>query len=1067
MKAKIEYIKRKIGLFAQKFKSENNNILTAEFIQDETLKKTILPKFLIEEEDNNDFGLESWKGISSNEQFEEYYKKAMREFAAANTIEASSNTSLKKSKASWLNEDKIKEYKWNEGPTESYRERYFEYLASKGRSPEELEKAKESTLSILEGFGNPASSDPFFVRGMVVGSVQSGKTTNFNGVINSSIDMGYKLIIILSGITEDLRAQTQERVETEIIGPKLRGDKYLGVGKICHKIEGKDEVNCTTSRKSDFKKEIAQGNTQIERCNILVVKKNVSVLKNILLWLYDFIDTTNPQLKESLLIIDDEADNASLNNMGHKGKEYATQINKEIRAILAMFYKKTYLGYTATPFANVLQDRNEQPETLFEFTKSKVDYKFNLVDNIFPEDFIELLHPSSHYIGIKHFFDTKNDDVIKIDPLVFPSSPIPELDYIDAFPPRLWKDSLEPTASKEKGTRAAKKDDQYPQFLPNSLKEAVRSFILSISVREARDLEMIDSSFYQPHNTMLVHISRFGTWQNKTCDLIKDYIKELKLQIGRGYSDPIFNEFKFTWDKHYKSTVGFLKEKEYLDKDKYQDEFMQPLDFATEVKSGIARAIEGIQVKSINSDTGDSLYYPNKSASDFEKKKYIAIGGNRLSRGFTLEGLTINYFLRATNNADTLMQMGRWFGYRIGYLDCCKLFTIRDNIDKFNQASLIMEDLELKFEQLSRMPDKTPKDFTIWIQNNPDIIKLTRANFLRDLHKMNLNFSSRIQQSSQFSINKNLIENSALAFRNLAKDLDWDKSKPGYYYNVTNQEGLLKFLQLEPTTMLNLNLIGLEGYLEECLGKNKLTKWIIAIKSPNKGEGDELKKGDFLDQGPVLQTIRRGPNEGSMAASDLFERDIFKVKNAQIISASDFSIGLDNDQKEKAELEFRKNIEKEYSKKYPNESKDEIKKRVKKATVPDFQYRKHMDESTGLLIIYPIQLKTIFETNDSKSSKEHNEKLKEYKELKGLANINIPLIGYAVGFPDVRGISGGTYVTRHLSKELDEMTIDELQLYIQENNMDINLTEPWTRKELFLEIQEYIEEEEFDENLEY
>lgn len=1063
MKAKIEYIKRRIELFSQKFRSENNDIITTKFIQDLTLKERIKPKFFSEEKEMIELGLSPWSGISIETDFENYFRKAMREFASANTIEAPSNTSLKKTKASWLNKKRIEEFKWNEGPTESYRERYFEYLSTKGRSTGELEKAKESTLSILEGFGDPSISDSFFIRGMVVGSVQSGKTTNFNGVINSSIDMGYKLIIVLSGITEDLRAQTQERIETEIIGPKISGNKYLGVGEICRMSKMIDcvEVNCTTSRKSDFKKEIAQGNTQIEKYNILVVKKNVSVLKNILLWLNDFVGDNNTVLKEPLLIIDDEADNASLNNMGHKGKEYATQINKEIRAILALFSQKTYLGYTATPFANVLQDRNEKPDTLFEFTKSKIDYKFKLEDHIFPEDFIELLHPSSHYIGIKHFFDTKGDDVIKIDPLIAPA--IQEVDYVDAFPPRLWKDTLIPTTSKEKGTRAAKKDDQYPKFLPNSLKEAVKCFVLSVSVRDIRDLDMNDSNFYQPHNTMLVHISRFGYWQDRTRDLIVDYIKEIKLAIGKGYSDPIFEELKFTWDKHYKLIVGTIKER-YLDPNKYQDDYMQPLQYDSDVKSGIAKAIEGIQVKSINSGTGESLYYPKKSANDYERKKYIAIGGNRLSRGFTLEGLTINYFLRATNNADTLMQMGRWFGYRIGYLDCCKLFTISENIDKFNQASLIMEDLELKFEQLSKMPDKTPKDFTIWIQNNPDIIKLTRANFLRDLHKMNLNFSSRIQQSSQFTLDKDKIIKSADAFKNYVKDLDWDDTeKLGYYIHKTDQKGLLKFLDLEPTTMLNLNVIGLKGYLDECSAKNKLTKWTIVIKNSFAGKGTKLQKGDLIKEGSVKQTIRRGPSEDTMSASDLFERDIFKVKNAQIISAADFSIELDTDQIARAKSEFIKIKEEEFTKKYKKESLEKIKKRAKKASVPDFQYRKFMDESTGLLIIYPIQLETVFETNDS--SIEHNEKLKKYQEQKGLEKLNVPLIGYALGFPDVRGVSGGTYVTRHLSKELEDMTLEELKGHVDENNIDINLSDNWSRKELLLEIQEYDEEEEFDNNL--
>ena len=299
-------------------------------------------------------------------------------------------------------------------------------------------------------------------------------------------------------------------------------------------------------------------------------------------------------------------------------------------------------------------------------------------------------------------------------------------------------------------------------------------------------------------------------------------------------------------------------------------------------------------------------------------------------------------------------------------------------------------------------------------------------------------------------LNKTKIINSAEAFKNHVKNLQWtvDEDNPGYYLLNTDQEGLLGFLNLEPSTMLNLNVIGLEGYLEECLEKNKLTKWIIAIKNSVKGKGAELKKGALIKEGSVNQTIRSGPSEG-MAAADLFERDIFKVKNAQIISASDFSIGLDEDQKTQAVSEFRKRKEIEFSQKYKNESEEEIRQRAKKVSVPDFEYRKYMDESTGLLIIYPIQLDTVFETIDSKSSKEHKERLKKYEEQKGLTNLNVPLIGYAIGFPDVRGVSGGTYVTRHLS--LDEMSLDELKRYVQENNIDIDLTEDWSKKELFLD----------------
>jgi hypothetical protein len=205
MRNKIEHIGGLIEGFAIQFKLNNSGIITSVFTDDSELKTKVKTIYDMHEKMQVQMGQTTWGGETNDNDFDSYFESALKEFSASNTIEASYSSTLKKSKKTWLDEKKFIEYDWDKGPTESYRERYFKYLSNAGRSDEEIDEVKKSTLSILEGFGNPMDAKPFFKRGMVVGSVQSGKTANFNGVINSSIDMGYKLIIVLSWIMEDLR----------------------------------------------------------------------------------------------------------------------------------------------------------------------------------------------------------------------------------------------------------------------------------------------------------------------------------------------------------------------------------------------------------------------------------------------------------------------------------------------------------------------------------------------------------------------------------------------------------------------------------------------------------------------------------------------------------------------------------------------------------------------------------------------------------------------------------------------------------------------------------------------
>jgi len=1007
-------------------------------------------------------------GITSSEDFNNFFLVALKEFKTTHPITVTESVSLKKNKITWLGEKEKVEVGWdNDMDITTYRDRYFEYLKRLGRSEKYILENKRSSLSIVEKLANPKSEVEILAKGVVVGSVQSGKTANFNGVINSAIDLGYRLIIVLSGITEDLREQTQIRIENDVIGDKIGSDKdgneiWNGVGSVApFKIEEqKIVVRSITSPSSDFKRGLLDASFSLNNYNIMICKKNVSILNNIIIWLNE--SKGNPKkLDIPFIIIDDEADNASLNNMGYKGKEYATKINMQIRALLDLFSVRSYLGYTATPFANILQDRNEKGEKKYIINSNQPNINFSMISNLFPDDFIDLLYPPSNYVGIKNYFDTRESDINKIESLI--ADPID--DYLNSFPPRFNKEDNTPTFSKEKGTRAANQNDLYPKVLPNSIKEAIQCYILSIAVRLSRKQEMSESDLYQPHHSMLIHISRFGTWQNSTKDLIIEYLEGNLDKNILGLFGLIKNvkkdsetiqELERIWEKYYLYIVNNIKT--YLPNG-YEDDFMKPTEFKT-IRGFLNEAIKNIEVKAINSITKDKLYYPSKKDKNFSEKKYIAIGGNRLSRGFTLEGLTINYFIRGTDNADTLMQMGRWFGYRPGYLDCCKLFTTFEAIEKFNEASLIIENLEKKIEQLSKLPDRSPSDFTLWIRNNPGVLKLTRGNFLKNLKTLSLEFSDTIQQSTQFTIEKSQIEKSFNAFCRHVNGLDWESSEEFLIHN-TNQEGLLKFIDL-PNTMNNLNTLGLKGFLNNCNSQGKLQNWVIAIKKIKKGEGSLLKSSQSGLLYDLKLITRRGPNiNEDSSRSALLKHNIFKAKKSTIITPSDFSITLNFKEKKIAVEEFRHLKKVEFVKNGNSEIEANIK--AKDIAIPDYVYRSAMDESTGILVIYLMDIQKVFEAEKGIIDVE----LTKYKIHNGFENFNLPLIGFALGFPTVRGVDSNKYITQHLFEQpFNQMSISELKEYIKDNNFDIDISLNWNQKDLINEIEEYInateDSEEFD-----
>lgn len=550
--------------------------------------------------------------------------------------------------------------------------RYKDYLIDdKHFSPNVVSTLGEDTLDskLMNYLGNPNSDHQFLKRGLIIGDVQSGKTSTYIGLICKAADAGYKVFILLTGTIESLRRQTQERVEEGFIGINMAADstggQRVGVGLDNKPIHAMG----MTSRKSDFTGDSDKIAVSLADKNaiVFVIKKNSSVLKKLTDWLVSLnADPITKKIDLPMLLIDDEADNASINTSIEK--EDPTKINKMIRRLASVFTKSNYVGFTATPFANVFID----PETT-----EKME-----TQDLFPEDFIVALPTPSNYIGPMKIFSPKGK---------YHS----QLNYIE--------DAGEEEADGWSFYYKHKKD--WNGDLPNSLTDALFTFYLANAIRDLRgDLK--------EHRSMLINISRFVKVQH--------YIKEqVELLHGRAYrsikfnlsndfeesmKDPVLKRIYRNWEKNYSE-----------------------LEFSwTDIAACLFGAIENIQIKVVNSSkSSEKLEYTNT-----ECVRVIAIGGLALSRGLTLEGLVVSYFYRNTCTYDVLMQMGRWFGYRKGYDDLFRIWTHRESAEWYAEIAEATEILKDDMSLMRELEQK-PRNFGIRVRNNCAKLHITAANKMR------------------------------------------------------------------------------------------------------------------------------------------------------------------------------------------------------------------------------------------------------------------------------------------------------------------------------------------------
>lgn len=562
-----------------------------------------------------------------------------------------------------------------------------------------------STSEIVGRLADPSAAVGYQTKGLVVGHVQSGKTANFTGIVAKAIDAGYRLIIVLTGTIELLRSQTQRRLDMELVGEEnildgadrndadsIREIDYIGsddadwysgkflkhdidihsmpdipaikrlttAGKDYRKLRlGKDALDFrrTGELRNPAKPVFDPGNIHSVDARIAVMKKNTTALRNLL---HDLRNIRADGREIPVLIIDDEADQASVNTVNPRSKAAAnaeakkrSAINALISQMLDVMPRAQYIGYTATPFANVFISPDDS-------------------EDVFPKDFIVSLEPSREYMGGRDFHDLGGlDDEDRGDPRHSNEA---------AFVRGLLADGdTDPAAEREE------------------MLQAVDAFVLSGAIKKWR--ESVDARLSYRHHTMLVHES-----------------------VRTAEHADLAAAFRSVWAQgSYTSPAGLARLRSlYLDdffrvfesRDEWQ-ELPMPGSF-DELKPFIGAAVDAITVDSdpvvVVNGTKDSDY----NQMDFLSRPYwrIMVGGAKLSRGFTVEGLTVSYYRRRATAADTLMQMGRWFGYRPGYRDIVRLYIGRDvldgrgkSYDLYDAFTSIIEDEEEFRAQLKKFSE--------------------------------------------------------------------------------------------------------------------------------------------------------------------------------------------------------------------------------------------------------------------------------------------------------------------------------------------------------------------------
>jgi len=656
------------------------------------------------------------------------------------------------------------------------------WLDQNGWSQKIVQSVDDTTDKILRQLPH-SSTKEFNIRGLVLGYIQSGKTANYTALIAKAADAGYRLIIVLSGIDNGLRLQTQIRLKRELVGyPGLASDS------VPLPPSGKQWIEFTREElKGDFKPGYAnpavlQGPQPV----LLVIKKNGAVLRRLISWL----DKAPLESIQTLpvLVIDDEADQASIDTTGtyqteedieDKEIEDPSVINKRIRQILQKFRKSAYIAYTATPFANILIPHDT--------------YHPEFSNDLYPKDFIVDLPKPPGYYGAEELFGITDGPETERKP---------GLDIIE-------KISDEDLDIIDHGS------------IPSSLQEALLDYILGGAARAFRGQG-------EKPATMLVHTSHLIVEQRALAEKFRQHFNDLRdewrYQRNKGLQEVLKNR----WEQGFRDVIL----------SRYPDLYV-PFE---SIEPNIGVFLESVQIKTINSETGHVLDYRAEPTL-----KAVAIGGNKLSRGLTIEGLLVSYFVRSTDMYDTLLQMGRWFGFRQGYEDLTRIYTTADLIRNFSDLAFVERQIR---EDIQVYEDErlTPIQVGIRIRSHPTMLVTSRlkSRFAKS-ETIIQSYSDKSTETVKFPLSQPEIlkkqeEENLKILNQFLKELGTPEMSDdkGPVWSGVNAAKILSFIKKylilgdEPVEFSPLLIA---AYIEKQLGHKELQQWTVAIRG--RGTPDE------------------------------------------------------------------------------------------------------------------------------------------------------------------------------------------------------------------------------------
>lgn len=725
-----------------------------------------------------------------------------------------------------------------------YWQRYRGWLERR-MSPTAVDALDESTDQILGLLEDPRREGGWDRRGLVVGHVQSGKTGNYTGLVCKAADAGSKIVIVLAGLHNNLRSQTQVRLEEGFLGYETSavGDvvKLIGVG-----LEDSDSrimPNCATNRsdKGDFNTKVAQhySITPEQRPWLFVVKKNKTVLERLLKWIRNHVaDTTDAATGRRyvsnlpLLLIDDEADHASVdtgeqlfNADGTPDEEHQPKaINSRIRKILHSFAKSAYVGYTATPFANIFIHRRNATS--------------DEGADLFPQSFIINLAAPSNYVGPARVFGLRTADGRSGGlPLIRNVS-----DHVDKegvtgwMPPRHRKDHIPIHGGLDS--------------VPPSLREAVATFVLACAARVVRGQG-------SHHSSMLVHVTRYNLVQQEVHRQVEEVVRRMRQKLVRGVdSGDLLENLKALWMADFVPTCTAMAES------LPEPEGPSAIPCWEEVRMALPDVIADIEVRMINGTAKDVLDYAEQGNRGL---KVIAIGGDKLARGLTLEGLCVSYFVRTSKMYDTLMQMGRWFGYRPGYIDLCRLYTSPDLVEWFGHIADASEELREEFESMVES-GATPRDYGLKVQSHP-VLLVTSPLKMRSARNLQLSFSGEVLETVAFHRDPAIVRKNLKATERLLSamgapsEMDPRRSrngseqvwKGGYLWNGVPTEAIADFFSSYVThpRARKVNSALLTEFVRVMASRGELTSWTVALLGGGTGGSHTFASGLTIERMPA------------------------------------------------------------------------------------------------------------------------------------------------------------------------------------------------------------------------